>query len=89
MWNEFLDEAKSARKYDNTPVIVLGNKHSGKRSLVDSLVEISKTTLYNKRMPTHLESNKMRLKGLAPVIDYAYLNVLDLSDPDYRTFVVT
>ena len=29
----------------------------------------------------------MRLKGLAPVIDYTYLNVLDLNDPDYRMFV--
>lgn len=25
----------------------------------------------------------MRLKGLAPIIDYTYLNVLDLNDPDY------
>ena len=27
----------------------------------------------------------MRVKGLSPVIDYAYLNVLDSTDPDYRT----
>lgn len=27
----------------------------------------------------------MRLKGLTTAIDYAYLNVLDLTDLDYRT----
>lgn len=30
----------------------------------------------------------MKLKGLAPVLDYAYLNVLDLNDPDYRTHFI-
>ncbi len=30
----------------------------------------------------------MRLKGLAPIIDYTYLNVLDLSDPDYRKLLI-
>lgn len=28
----------------------------------------------------------MRLKGLTTAIDYAYLNVLDLTDLDYRKF---
>jgi hypothetical protein len=28
----------------------------------------------------------MKLRGLAPIIDYAYLNVLDLTDPDYSIF---
>ena len=27
----------------------------------------------------------MRLKGLATAIDYAYLNVLDINDPDNST----
>ena len=27
----------------------------------------------------------MRLKGLTTAIDYAYLNVLDMNDPDYST----
>jgi len=69
------------------PVIVLGNKHSGKRSLVDSLFDISKTTLHNKRLTVNADANKMKLRGLAPIIDYAYLNVLDLTDPDYSIFV--
>jgi hypothetical protein len=65
-------------------VVILGSKHSGKRSLVDSLIDISKTTLYGKRMQSG-EGNKMRLKGLTTAIDYAYLNVLDATDPDNRT----
>ena len=64
-------------------MLVLGNKHSGKRSLIDSLFDISKTSLYNKKA---VDANKMRLKGLTPIIDYAYLNVLDLYDPDYRIY---
>lgn len=86
MWNEFLDQSKTDRKFHNTPVLILGNRHSGKRSLVDSLFDISKTSIHTKRLATHAETNKMRLKGLTPIIDYAYLNVLDLNDPDYRIF---
>jgi hypothetical protein len=63
-------------------VVILGSKHSGKRSLVDSLFDISKTTLQSKRVH---EGNKMRMKGLSTAIDYAYLNVLDATDPDNRT----
>jgi hypothetical protein len=62
---------------------VLGGKHSGKRSLVDSLFDISRTTLA-KRGPAS-DGNRMRLKGVATAIDYAYLNVTDTADPDYRT----
>ena len=86
MWNEFLDEAKSERKFLNTPVLVLGQKHSGKRSLVDSLFDISKTTLYSKRLSSNYATGKMKLKGLAPILDYSYLNVVDLNDPDYSIF---
>ena len=86
MWNDFLDQSKTDRKFYNTPVLILGNRHSGKRSLVDSLFDISKTSIHTKRLATHAETNKMRLKGLTPIIDYAYLNVLDLNDPDYRIF---
>ena len=64
-------------------MVILGSKHSGKRSLVDSLIDISKTTLYGKRLQSG-EGNKMRLKGLTTAIDYEYLNVLDSTDPDNR-----
>jgi hypothetical protein len=66
----------------------LGNKHSGKRSLVDSLFDISKTTIHNKRLAAQVDANKMKLKGLTTAIDYAYLNVLDLTDIDYRIFII-
>lgn len=65
-------------------MIVLGNKHSGKRSLIDSLLDVSKTNLSNKRISNSAENNKMRLKGLTTAIDYAYLNVADINDPDNR-----
>ena len=83
MWNQFLNESRSENKFQNTPVIILGSRHSGKRSLVDSLFDISKTTIHNKRLAAHVDANKMRLKGLTTAIDYAYLNVLDLTDIDY------
>lgn len=89
MWSEFLAESRTERKFDNVPVIVLGNKHSGKRSLVDSLFDISKTTIHNKKLAANADANKMKLRGLAPIIDYAYLNVLDLTDPDYRSYIDT
>ena len=88
MWNEFLNESRSENKFENTPLIILGNKHSGKRSLVDSLFDISKTTIHNKRLAAQVDANKMRLKGLTTAIDYAYLNVLDLTDIDYSTFCI-
>lgn len=31
----------------------------------------------------------MKLKGLAPILDYSYLNVVDLSDPDYSIYLST
>ena len=63
---------------------MLGSKHSGKRSLIDSLYDISKTTIHSKRFTTAHLSGRMKLKGLAPILDYGYLNVLDLNDVDYR-----
>ena len=39
----------------------MGNKHSGKRSLVDSLFDISKTTIHNKRLAAQVDANKMKL----------------------------
>ena len=32
-------------------------------------------------------AGKMRVKGAATLLDYTYLNVLDLNDPDNRTIV--
>lgn len=86
MWNQFLNESRSEHKFDNTPVLVLGNKHSGKRSLIDSLFDISKTSLYNKKAAD--ANNKLRVKGPTPIIDYAYINVLDIYDPDYRNLLI-
>jgi hypothetical protein len=63
----------------------LGSKHSGKRSLVDSLFEVSRTSLHHKRISGAAEGNKMRLGGTTTAVDYAYLNVTDKSDPDNRT----
>ena len=83
MWSEILNESRSQRKFDNRALIILGSRHSGKRSLIDSLFDISKTTIYSKKhQPT---TDKMRLHGATTAIDYAYLNVVDMHDPDNRT----
>ena len=65
-------------------MIVLGSKHSGKRSLIDSLIDISKTNIYSKKFNINGDSNKMKQQATVKAIDYAYLNVNDLNDPDYR-----
>ena len=44
-----MNESRSQRKFDNRSLVILGSKHSGKRSLVDSLFDIAKTRLYGKR----------------------------------------
>lgn len=75
-----MNESRSQRKFDNRPLIILGGRHSGKRSLMDSLLDISKTTHYSKRHNPN--ADKMRLHGTTSAIDYAYLNVLDMQDPD-------
>lgn len=75
-----MNESRSQRKFDNKPLIILGGRHSGKRSLMDSLLDISKTTHYSKRHNPN--ADKMRLHGTTSAIDYAYLNVLDMHDPD-------
>jgi hypothetical protein len=62
----------------------LGNKHSGKRSLIDTLFDISKTTIHAKRLTSHSDTTKMRLKDTSPIIDYGYLNVLDPTDTECR-----
>jgi predicted GTPase len=84
MWSEILNESRSQKKFDNKPVIILGSRHSGKRSLIDSLFDISKTTLHQRR-PVQGAENRMRLHGTTTAIDYAYLNVVDMHDPDNRT----
>lgn len=66
-------------------MIILGSKHSGKRSLIESLFDISKTNIVNKRLSNLAEGNKIRLKGITTAIDYAYLNVIDPNDADNRT----
>ena len=78
-----MNESRSQRKFGNRSLVILGAKHSGKRSLVDSLFDIAKTTLYNKKQAGE---NKMRLRGTTTAIDYAYLNVIDMHDPDNSTF---
>lgn len=88
MWTEILNESRSQRKFDNKPLIILGNKHSGKRSLIDSLFDTSKTTIHSKRLG-HNTENKMRLHGTTTAIDYAYLNVMDMHDPDNRKLKFT
>lgn len=52
------------------------------------MFDISKTTIHNKRLAAQVDANKMKLKGLTTAIDYAYLNVLDLTDVDYSTFLL-
>ena len=83
MWSELLNESRSQRKFGNRSLVILGAKHSGKRSLVDSLFDIAKNTLHSKRLSGE---NKMRSRGTTTAIDYAYLNVTDMHDPDNRTF---
>ncbi|CAD8111576.1 unnamed protein product [Paramecium primaurelia] len=74
VWNQLLFEKSRQGGFINKNLLILGRKCSGKRSLLDSLAEITKTL-----------KNAIRQKGITPIVDYAYLNLIDLRDPDYNT----
>lgn len=79
MWNEILSESQSVKKFDNASVLVLGSRHTGKRTLIDGLCEISKTIISKKNQEV-----RIRDKSLVSAIDYAYVNATNLNDPDNK-----
>lgn len=63
MWNEILDESRSVQKFSNASVLVLGNRHTGKRTLIDGLCEVSKTVVSKKSRANHLLRSGGKNKG--------------------------
>ena len=51
---------ESLKKMKNKSVIVVGSRHSGKRSPVDSLVDKSKTNIYTKKSQLSAEKRKKK-----------------------------
>jgi len=84
MLAEFLKKYQSEPKIQNKNLIVLGSKNSGKRSLIDSLMDLSKTDINYKKWNVNWDKIRMRQKGKVTGIDYGYLNVNDLNDADHR-----
>ena len=48
LWNQILAESRTSNKFPDCTVIILGDKHSGKRTLLNALMEISETDMPNK-----------------------------------------
>lgn len=42
-WNQLLFEKSHAQKYTNKQILILGRKGAGKRTLIDSLTDMSRT----------------------------------------------
>ncbi len=43
IWNKILEESRTSNRFSNKNLLILGEKNSGKRSLLNSLFEISET----------------------------------------------
>ena len=43
IWNKILEESRTSNRFTNKNLLILGEKNSGKRSLLNSLFEISDT----------------------------------------------
>lgn len=84
MWNKILNETTDQAKFSNKNILVLGNKNSGKRTLFDSLHEMSQTE-FPKSGTTDTNPGKLGIKGSSSAVDYVYLNVKNLEDPDDLT----
>ncbi|KAL4451029.1 hypothetical protein ABPG74_021351 [Tetrahymena malaccensis] len=84
LWNNILNETGQKNKYQNKQVLVLGTRGSGKRTLIDSLHEISQT-IYPKIRSNEMQSGKLRIAGSVSALDYVYLNVKNLDDQDEDT----
>ncbi|KAL4490863.1 hypothetical protein ABPG72_008599 [Tetrahymena utriculariae] len=84
LWNNILNETGQKNKYQNKQVLVLGTRGTGKRTLIDSLHEISQT-IYPKIRSNEMQSGKLRIAGSVSALDYVYLNVKNLDDQDEDT----
>ncbi|EAR92881.3 cytoplasmic dynein 1 light intermediate chain 1 (macronuclear) [Tetrahymena thermophila SB210] len=84
LWNNILNETGQKNKFQNKQVLVLGTRGTGKRTLIDSLHEISQT-IYPKIRSNEMQSGKLRIAGSVSALDYVYLNVKNLDDQDEDT----
>lgn len=48
LWNALLSEALTSNKFYNSNILLLGDKNSGKRSLLNALQELSETEIPSK-----------------------------------------
>jgi tRNA U34 5-carboxymethylaminomethyl modifying GTPase MnmE/TrmE len=50
LWNIVLSEALTANKFHNSNILLLGNKNTGKRALLNALQDISETEIPTKSL---------------------------------------
>ena len=53
LWNIVLSEALTANKFHNSNILLLGNKNTGKRALLNALQDISETEIPTKSLKIH------------------------------------
>lgn len=90
LWNALLVEALTGNKFFNSNILLLGDKNSGKRSLLNAIQDISETEFPNKSSFLYIflkssqenESSKLGLKAAASVLEYTYVDVKNLNDRD-------
>ncbi|EGR30364.1 light intermediate polypeptide 2, putative [Ichthyophthirius multifiliis] len=84
LWNNILTEAGQKSRFQNKNVIVLGTKNAGKRTLLDSIHDISSST-FPKTRNNDIQSGKLRISASAAAMEYIYLNVKNIDDLDDET----
>lgn len=90
LWNALLLESLTGNKFFNSNILLLGDKNSGKRSLLNAIQDISETEFPNKSSFLYIflkssqenESSKLGLKAAASVLEYTYVDVKNLNDRD-------
>ena len=63
MWNAILNEQSNLKRHANKNLLLLGRKNAGKRSLIDSLTDISKTQYPKKSMVLLLNTRQLGYHG--------------------------
>jgi GTPase SAR1 family protein len=75
-----LSDATTGERYNSSNLLILGAASAGKRTLLNSLAEHSTTKFYYKK--NMVQNSKLGLKGQTSILDYGYLRVDNVDDPE-------
>lgn len=78
IWNSILKECNTKNQFQNKNVLVLGQSNSGKRTLLNSLLDVSNTRIPLKK--NDAQNMKLGMKDSKSILDFLYLKAQDLDD---------